>query len=236
MSSKPLPSRLLTSIANGINLILKGHLKLVWQQVLSRIWSTSCSVGLRRDLHKLYIPPEANINITVRPMREGDAEIILNHEILEQRFPRLVRQRYDLVREGLPTAYVAVADGGTPCYMQWLIGPRDNNWMVDYFRGEFPSLNSDEALLEAAFMNPDFRGQGIMPAAMSRIAEKGEELGVRWVLTFVDIENIPSLKGCKRAGFSPYIMRKDQWTLFRRKITYEELEEKISAEFSLATA
>ena len=42
-----------------------------------------------------------------------------------------------------------------------------------------------------------------MPAAMGLIAEKGETIGARYVITFVAPDNIPSLKGCQRCGFFP---------------------------------
>ena len=41
---------------------------------------------------------------------------------------------------------------------------------------------------------------------MAQIAERGTDLGARWVITFVTVDNIPSLKGCQRAGFVPYLL------------------------------
>lgn len=236
MKKSPLALRFLDSIIHGIQLLLQGHFREVWDQFMHRIHSTTCSVGLRRDLKQWFDNPEAAVDITVRPMRPGDAGKILDHPMLARKFPRLVRQRYDLIEADIPTAWVAVAEGDDPCYMQWLIGAEHNERMLEYFDGEFPSLDEDEALLEAAFMNPDYRGKNIMPAAMSRIAEKAGELGARWVVTFVDMENIPSLKGCKRAGFSPYIVRKDQWFLFTRRISYESIHEQVVKEYRLVTA
>ena len=50
-----------------------------------------------------------------------------------------------------------------------------------------------------------------MPAAMSKISEKAKDLNARWVLTFVAQDNIPSLKGCYKAGFKEYLLRSDKW-------------------------
>lgn len=48
-----------------------------------------------------------------------------------------------------------------------------------------------------------------MPATMSRIAELAPSLGLTELITFVDHNNIPSLKGCAKAGFRPFLTRKD---------------------------
>ena len=41
---------------------------------------------------------------------------------------------------------------------------------------------------------------------MALIAERGGDIGAREVITFVNLENIPSLKGCQRAGFHPDLL------------------------------
>ena len=96
---------------------------------------------------------------------------------------------------------MAIDQNGDPCYAQWPISAVDNERIQKYFRGTFPVLAPDEALLEGAFTPESHRGKGIMPRAMALIAEGARNLGARYVITFVAEENIPSLKGCKRAGF-----------------------------------
>jgi RimJ/RimL family protein N-acetyltransferase len=63
-----------------------------------------------------------------------------------------------------------------------------------------------EALLENAYTPPAYGGLGIMSAAMARIAEQASAFGATDVLTFVDQQNIASLKGCERAGFYPDLL------------------------------
>jgi hypothetical protein len=43
---------------------------------------------------------------------------------------------------------------------------------------------------------------------------------VRWVITFVDETSVPSLKGCAKAGFVPYVRRLESFRLFRRSIRF----------------
>ncbi len=58
-----------------------------------------------------------------------------------------------------------------------------------------------------------------MQHAMAEIAKRGRDFGARYIITFVENENVPSLKGCKRAGFSPYVERIERRRLFQH--TYE---------------
>jgi len=112
-----------------------------------------------------------------------------------------------LAAKRIAGAFVAVDErDGRPCYIQWLFGAADNDF-IRRLRG-FPQLAADEALLEGAYTPASHRGLGIMPAAMGLIAEKAETIGARYVITFVDQNNIPSLKGCQRCGFSPDLLHR----------------------------
>ena len=125
--------------------------------------------------------------------------------------------------EEIPTCYVAVTQAGAPCYMQWLISSEYNDSILSRFNHVFPLLAPDEALLENAFTPEAYRGLGIMSFAMAHIAKKAESLNARWVITFVEKDNVPSLKGCKKAGFVPYLLRDDRWFLFHRRLTWTPL-------------
>jgi RimJ/RimL family protein N-acetyltransferase len=119
--------------------------------------------------------------------------------------------RVALIAEQLATPYVAVdRTCDRPCFLQWLFTARSNDFVQRYFRGRFPILRDDEALLEYAFTPPLYRGNGIMPAAMSMIAENAAQYGVRYVVTYVSRENPAALQGCAKAGFSPYALRHDR--------------------------
>jgi RimJ/RimL family protein N-acetyltransferase len=95
--------------------------------------------------------------------------------------------------------------------------------MREFFNNVFPHLEPDEMLLEGAYTPEKFRGKGIMPCAMAQISERAADRGARWVVTFVTEDNIPSLKGCDRAGFTPYIRRSVRWNGLRKKVDFGEL-------------
>jgi GNAT superfamily N-acetyltransferase len=187
--------------------------------------SDSEAIGLRRDLSIPFTPPEAAVPLAIRPLRPSDVPILFacgeetrSGDAMRQRAIRMRMTRADLA-----TCYVAANDRDQPCYVQWLIGPSENKKLRDLFDDRFPMLQSDEMLLEGAFTLEAWRGKGIMAAAMAEIAAKAADHGARWVITFVAEENIPSLKGCKKAGFEPYLRRADRWRVFRHVSTFGPL-------------
>lgn len=209
-------------LTNLVEVVRTGGLSAVWTKLKGRARSSTVSLGLQRDLDVPFAAPEAAIPIVVRRATPDEIASMLaidDHGLtVDER-----RERRSLLESGLPRAYVAVTAEGQPCYMQWLMTAADNDRIQRLFDGSFPWLNEDEALLECAYTPPAFRGLRIMPSAMARIAERAAEFGARRVLTFVVPGNVPSLKGCKRSGFVPHLLKRDGWMLFRRRITFDRL-------------
>jgi GNAT superfamily N-acetyltransferase len=200
-------------------LILKG--------LRRKVYSNSNFYCLRRDLTQSFEAPPAKISITVRPVQKSEAENLFDATPSGLSAAEVIDRtgRMDLFQTGIPLCYVAVDQNGAPCYAQWLISSADNHRIQEYFRRTFPLLAPDEALLEGAFTPESHRGKGIMPRAMALIAERAKNFGARYVITFVAEDNIPSLKGCKRAGFVPYMLRKTDWRLLRPRVTFFPLPE-----------
>lgn len=188
-----------------------------------RVWFEEQSYGLKRDLDVPHAVPEALIDITVRPIRDADVPLILGTDdealLPAERWERIRRLR--LLEAGAGTCFVAVTSDGVPCYTHWLFGHEDNDFIQRYFGGSFPVLGPDTALLEDAFTPTVFRGQRIMSAATTQIAERARSLGARYVITFVTVDNTASLKGCDRAGFTIYTTRWQRWRMLRQSVVYE---------------
>jgi RimJ/RimL family protein N-acetyltransferase len=170
--------------------------------------------GLKRDLSVAIETPQARIPISVRPARRADLDRLLSGAgVTEPQEMVELNARRAFAEKVAGGAYVAIDErNGTPCYVQWLLGPQKNAVIGEL--GGFPLLAEGEALLEDAYTPPSHRGLGIMSAAMALIAERGVEVGARHVITFVGKENIASLKGCKRAGFQPYLEHTQRNWLF----------------------
>lgn len=206
------------------SLVLSRNYRKVWWALSYRLNSESTSLGLRRDLRVPFTAPEAKIPLSVRPLVSGDDLSSLDYEpglAGDEAFWRLAQRR--LLRSGLRTCYVAVAPDGKVCYMQWLILAGENDRLRRVFGNLYPVLGRDEALLEGAYTPVAYRGKGIMGAAMAQVAERAAELGTRWLITFCDEVNEASVKGCIRAGFTPYLRRRETFRLFSRQVTFESL-------------
>lgn len=220
-------------IRNALQLILNGYLDVFFKELKHRIYSKTISFGLKRDLEVDFKTPSARIDLTIRPLKDEDVPHLLENTPTHPVNPRIIANQQAMVDADIPTCYVAVTKDEKPCYMQWLISYQNRDKIKKNFRGIFPKLKESEAMLEGAYNNPRYRGLRIMPAAMAEIAKKAASLNARWVITFVDIENIPSLKGCKRAGFEPYVIRKCEWSFFRYTVTFHPIPDKLLKEFKL---
>lgn len=187
----------------------------------------SLNYGLRRDLSVSIEHPAAKIPISVRPMRDADLDVLLPPDpSLAQQERMEANWRRGFARNVGSGGFVAIDErDGSPCYMQWLLQPSQN----EFIKGlkTFPLLKNDEALLENAYTPPSHRGLGIMSAAMAAIAEQAAGFGARYVMTFVGHDNIASLKGCRRAGFAPDMVhiRHDNFFGLIRRNRFEPLPE-----------
>jgi RimJ/RimL family protein N-acetyltransferase len=206
-------------------LVLAGNVAKAWWAVTYRMYSDSTSLGLRRDLTIPFTGPSAKIPIAVRRLTEADDLSALDPAPglnADERLWRLAQLR--LLRSGVGLCYVAIAPEGKPCYMQWIMPSTDNARLRAFFGNLYPRLGPAEALLEGAYTPDAYRGKGIMGAAMTQVAERAAEVGARWVITFVDEHNEGSIKGCIRAGFEPYLRRRERFRLFYRRITFDPIQ------------
>ena len=170
---------------------------------------------------------EAKIPLEVRPLdRRDDLSFIdLNEPGISSANALDRLHQINMLKAQIRTCYLALSPDGRPCYMQWLIPSSENDKIQAFYGDIFPRLNEDEALLEGAYTAEYCRGQGVMASAMARIAERGNDLGARRVITFVGERHIASLKGCKNAGFVPYVRRREIYRLFKRNVTFTPLPE-----------
>jgi hypothetical protein len=209
-------------------LLRTRKLNLILKVLRRKLYSNSNFICLRRDLTQSFEAPTAKIPIiTVRPIQDREAENLFDATAPGLSAAEIIDRsgRMEFFKAGIALCYVAIDQSGEPCYAQWLMSSVDNDRIQQYFHGAFPILAPDEALLEGAFTPESHRGKGIMPRSMALIAESARNFGARYVLTFVTEENVASLKGCKRAGFEPYMLRKTKWRLLRPQVATLPLAE-----------
>lgn len=186
-----------------------GRLYRGLQRQLRQDWT---SYGLMRDL-RTHIPIKRHsTGYKVRPYEQRDLEPLLSRDLINA--TRLERKdilhRYAHLAENIPTCYVVEDQTiGEPVFIQWLMTERSNNSISRFFKGRFPKLSPNEALLENAYIPKHHRGKGVMVQALLVMSEFATAEGFGWLATFVAKENLPSLKGCLRAGFYPFAIRRD---------------------------
>jgi len=193
-----------------------------------RFWQSEVQyLGFKREMSVPFTAPSARIPLTVGKLQLSDVATLLDTRDPaldpDEKIVRLWQRK--LVTAGLETCYVARTPAGVPCYMQFLIGPVELPRAIAFYGDQFPKLGPGEVILEGAFTPAEFRGQGIMPAAMAQISEAAARNGAKTLITFVANDNVPALKGCRRAGYSPYVARTRRWTHFRRSFSSSSLLE-----------
>jgi len=205
----------------------KEHRGVIWRSLSLKLYSDTTYLGLRRDLSVAFKAAEAKIPLEVRPLIVQDdlSFLDINEPGISSASALDRLHQLNMLKARIRTCYLALRPDGRPCYMQWLIPPSENDKIQAFYGDIFPRLREDEALLEGAYTADDSRGQGVMASAMAHIAERANDLGARWVITFVGERHIASLKGCKKAGFVPYVRRREIYRLFIRSVTFTPLPE-----------
>lgn len=202
---------LFTPAKDLYNRFREGGFGAVIRGVRNQVVRKSESFGLCRDLSRPHVPPQAKIPITVRRGEPRDIESLMADTGAASRSEqRELRIRASHAAANLGRLYVAgERDSGRVCFVQWVMDHRDNGAIKSFFQGRFPALGPEEILFENAYTASSHRGLGVMPEAMATIAERESAGGFRRGLTFVACHNTASIKGCERAGFSPYVLRRD---------------------------
>ena len=201
-------------------LLKQGKLSSILYAIKVRFYSSKNSIGLVKDLSKDYEYPKPKIEYSIRLFEEAD----INK--LQENFRHI-----GFIKQKIPYCYTALTKNNIPCYRMWIMKSNENERIKSYFKGIFPKLKEDEALIEGVFTHPDYRGLKIMPNIIGDISKKIKQEGINKIIVFVDKRNIASLKGFKQSGFNPYISRKTKWRFFIRTISFEPIPKLLIEEY-----
>jgi GNAT superfamily N-acetyltransferase len=213
-------SRVRRWAGKAFGLLRAGEWRPVANGLRKLLYSDSYAYGLCRDLTVPMDVPKPAIVRTIRPIERSDVRAFTEIDPTREQIGEVWRR---LLSSDIQTCYVAVTKEGAPCNMQYLILPSENDKVQGVLEGILPRLAEDEALLEAGFTLEEYRGQGIMPFVMEDLAQKARKEGARRLLTFVSRQNVPALKGCRRAGFVPNMLVNRGFRLFKRRFTFKPL-------------
>ena len=183
------------------------------------------AVGLRCDLESHSLPSAPDLPLTVIEIDGRELGELLAETGDRRRATAAlacpVRRR--LVQRRIGRCFVAMTRGAEPCFVQWLLDHTDNQALRHGFDDRFPHLLRDEALLEGGFTPEPFTTNEIMPVAMARIAARAAAQGVRWVHSFVPVDDESRLRLSVAAGFAPHQWRVQRRRLWRRTTSFGPL-------------
>ena len=198
--------RVLEAVAGRMD----GLVPKVMRRLNEGLHDRQVSIGMRRDLSEPFTPPPARIPVALRPFTVNDLPALfpLTDAEVGARERADIAWRLGMVERGAFASHCFVAvdeRSDTPCHVQWLTEAGYDE--VIRRAGALPTLGGDEAMLENAYTPSAYWGLGIMSAVTALLAERAAALGARRVVALIDEDNLPSLKGARRAGFRPYMVR-----------------------------
>ncbi len=181
-----------------------------------RLYLKSSYYGLKRILNdEIYsLPCKLEYDLHLASSQEM-AEVFLllsldnPHSIME-----LVHRKifYD---QGLANCYLARTKiTNEPCYIQWMVSSKDMSLSKGRVRDCYPPINQDEVMLEHAYTFKKYRSQGLMGSVMVKLADRAKAEGYQQMITYVETDNVASLKGCEKAGFHKYCLWQESRVLF----------------------
>lgn len=183
------------------------------------------AIGLRCDLERHSLPRAPDLPLTVIEIDGRELGDLLAETGDRRRATAAlacpVRRR--LVQRRIGRCFVAMTRRAEPCFVQWLLDHTDNQALRHGFDDGFPHLLRDEALLEGGFTPAPFTASAMTPVAMAHIAARAAAQGVRWVHSFVPVDDEPRLRLCIAAGFTPHQWRVQRRRLWRRTISFGPL-------------
>ncbi|MFY0714742.1 hypothetical protein J1D01_13780 [Seonamhaeicola sp. NFXS20] len=203
-------------------LLSNGKLTDILKIIKRRAYSNIYFFLLKQDLSTTDLDnvPKARIDISLRPFRDSDLKYFEDDELGNK-----------LLEANIPTCYVAVTKDDIPCYRAWFFEPSQNDKTQAFFGYNFPKLKKDEFMVEMVHTRKEFRGRYIYVAANYLFLKMAKDLGYRWAVGCVDINNKAPLKGLNRSGCHPYKLQVTKWRFFTRKTIYVDIPEKIKAKY-----
>ena len=177
--------------------------RLLIDKAIHQTWGTNLFFGLRCDLGSLPPVRPAKFEITMTPRNSSDFtgfEEELKHVHGLDYVEVFLRQK--LCEAEVKTLYVALSPEGSPAYVQWLITLQNQHFLHAHQPKRYPTLASDEVLLEGAHTFIRYRRTGVMADGMGQLLRTAKGEGAQAAYTYVGADNVPSLRGCANVGFT----------------------------------
>jgi hypothetical protein len=205
-------------------LLRKRQYSLIIDEIWHRVFSSSRFIGFQRDPQSPLVIPDVKLNLNIRPIQTSDYEKLLDftHQTSRHDIKYMLVEKAWLMT-GMKTCYVTETEDKTPCHLQWMIGPEENNRLSKFIGDSLPRISDKEVLLENAFTTEAYRRRGIEMWTVKQLLKKATARGAERVILFIRDTNTVTQKIVQRLGFVPYLEKMDRRFLFFRKINFQPI-------------
>lgn len=187
-----------------------------------RIYSRESYYGLYFELGRTIRVPDPPFPLHIRQLLFEDIKPLfffniasLSNREIKERLERLLFLRAETSR-----CFVASGPDLFPFAICWLLMPEDNPMLEDYFKGNLPSLECGEALLEFIYIHPAYRGLKLMEWISRKLFIMARSHGATRAIAYVRGRNEVSLKSSYGIGWRPFLEKMVIWKCFKRQTTY----------------
>lgn len=193
-------------------LLRHGNVGLLAQLGWETFFGVAHMVLLKLDLASFRSEHLHRYSLAARPVGPEDHSFFF--DLSKQEYTG--RERIDAARRlftlnaGIKTCYVVQDSSGNPRFLQWLIPSSENEKLHKVYGDWYPEIGTDEAMIEHAYVLPEYRGNGLLPCAVAQVLEIARESGARRAVTCIPTWNENSLQSFKRMGFVPFVRRTDR--------------------------
>ena len=204
---KLLTKRFLYLVYFGLILFKDTNLSIFLTQLKRQIYSRSNQVGLFLNLEEYEFPEiETGIKYTLSLATKEDMDEVMKKAKSESKemLQKLLFRRW-MFEDGYRNCYVAkTVDTNDICTVAFIIFPTDSAKVEGKFRNWFVKLRPDEAILEGAYTFEKYRGNRLHPAIIIDRLRICKQQGYKWILGYIEENNLASIKGAERAGFKRF--------------------------------
>lgn len=205
---KPIAKRVFRMACGAMVLLKIGGPKVFLRQFRRQIYRRDIEVGLVMDMEVGNSPKpiKCGINYHIQTATEEDMNEVMVKAKTEsnQSVQFLVHRRW-LYDCGFRSWYIArTRFNNALCHMQCVIRPEDNDLVERSFKNWFPQQKEDEVLIDGVYTFETFRGMGLFTAVLNEVCEIIREEGYRRIKTYIEKNNVTSIKGFERVGFTKF--------------------------------
>lgn len=197
-------SRALKKLYFALLILRYGGAALFLRHLKCQIYDSAIFLGLEKDLNVECIPVPCQVDYSLHVASEEDVwemQLRAKSEGGESVYELIGRKWY--YDSGFRDCYIARVNGTNElCFVQFMMSLADYDSIDQSYKSILPRLKEDEVWLENSYTFKKYRGKKVMSSVLVDLEKIAQDRGFRRMVTYIREDNIASIKGCERAGFT----------------------------------